>query len=300
MNLQENQLTIVVPAWKPDFLDAALQSIAAQSDQRFDVMVFDDAGPSEIAQIAQRYRHFKYFRFEKNLGGTNLIAHWNRCLAMIDTPWVWLFSDDDIMTEDCVTGFYEGLERAPEAKLFQFSVKQVDEALAPMHASPAVPHESVSDFIAARFRSAKISCVPDHIFNWHELKRLQSGFVEFPLAWNSDDATWVALARIAGVHGLPKGEVLWRQSEQNISSSSKNSLTKLKADVLYLNWLRAGGDIVSYLAVTRWLAARICYAYGFKSAEWGKIYRLLPLWLKPAAVLASLYPVVRQSKRLLK
>lgn len=300
MNGPDNLLTIVVPAWKPDFLDAALQSIAKQTDQRFSVIVFDDAGPPEIRRIAQSYPNFSYVRFEENVGGSDLIGHWNRCLRQIDAPWVWLFSDDDVMTEECVGGFYESLSRAPEAKLFKFKVKQVDESLVTLRESPAALHETASEFIDARFRSAQISCVPDHIFNWHELRRREQGFVDFPLAWNSDDATWVALARQTGIYGIQQGEVLWRQSGKNISASSKNAFSKLKADVQYLNWLRYNGDLRSYRPAVCWLAARISYAYGFRLSQSRQVLRMLPAWLTPASALALLYPAIRTLKRLFK
>jgi glycosyltransferase involved in cell wall biosynthesis len=300
MNRSDHLLTIVVPAWKPDFLAAALESIAGQTDRRFSVVIFDDAGPIEVRNIAQKYPSFSYVRFEQNLGGRDLVGHWNRCLSMVKTPWIWLFSDDDVMSELCVAGFYEALDQAPEAKLFQLSVKQVDESLSHLCESQAVMHETVLEFIAARFRSAKVSCVPDHIFNWHELSSLEQGFVNFPLAWNSDDATWVVLATKHGIYGIQKGEVLWRQSRQNISASQKNSVVKLEADVLYLNWLRARGYLPQYLLAVRWLAARISRAYGFRLSDTKKILDILPLWLKPAGAIALIYPVIRASKGLLK
>lgn len=298
MNNSNTLLTIVVPAWKLEFLDAALQSIAAQTDKRFTVTVFDDAGPSGIRTLVQRHPDFNYVRFEQNLGGSDLIAHWNRCLQTIDTPWVWLFSDDDVMTPDCVAGFYEALEHVPNALLFQFSVKQVDESLAPLCESQATAHETAVEFIAARFRSAKVSCVPDHIFNWQELRRLENGFINFPLAWNSDDATWVALAQRAGIHGIRTGQVWWRQSRQNISASQDNSFSKLSADISYLNWLRARGYLTSYMSAARWLSARISYAYHFRWSESARVFRLLPAWLKPTIALTFLYPMIRASKRL--
>jgi hypothetical protein len=300
MNNPEPLLTIVVPAWKLEFLDEALHSIAMQTDQRFAVTVFDDAGPAAIRSTVQAYPEFNYVRFEQNLGGVDLIGHWNRCLQMIDTPWVWMFSDDDVMTPDCVAGFYEALARAPEALLFQFSVKQVDEGLVPLCASAAPAHESISEFIAARFRSAKVSCVPDHVFHWETLRHLEQGFINFPLAWNSDDATWVALGQKKGIHGIATGEVLWRQSGQNISASMGHSFAKLRADVSYLNWLRTRGHLTSYLSAARWLSARISCAYGFRWSEYAGVFRLLPPWLKPAGVLALVYPAILASKRMFK
>ena len=110
---QTNQLAILIPAYKPDFLAQALQCLARQTDQRFAIYIFDDASPADIHGIARSIlgaRPFIFKRFEKNLGGTSLPQHWNRCVAETNEPWLWLFSDDDLMDDNCVAAFHKFLE----------------------------------------------------------------------------------------------------------------------------------------------------------------------------------------------
>ena len=289
-------LTIVVPAWKPDYLEQALASIAAQTDPRFSVVIFDDAAPARVREIANRFPAFDYVRFDDNLGSRDLVGHWNRCLERVRTDWVWLFSDDDVMSPNCVAEFYQGLAGNPDAVLFQFSVTQVGDGLEPIRSSRAARHESANEFLRARMCGAKLSCVPDHVFNWSELKRKTGGFVNFPLAWNADDATWLCLAREQGIAGLERGEVLWRQSDQNISASSGNAGRKLEADVMYLAWLRRMRFRVSYIRRLRWLAARIAFVYGLDGAGTRPVLARMPAWLWPAVPLAKIYPALRSGK----
>ena len=42
-----------------------------------------------------------------NFGGHDLVAQWNRCIQLTQNePWLWLFSDDDIMGPRCVEYFF--------------------------------------------------------------------------------------------------------------------------------------------------------------------------------------------------
>lgn len=295
-NSQHELLSILVPAWKHEYLHEALTSIASQTDQRFSAIIFDDAGPPEIRRIATQFPQFKYIRFDTNLGGKDLVAHWNRCLENVHTEWAWVFSDDDVMSSNCVSEFYKGISIAPHAAIFQFTVKQVDNNLQQIKGNRPLKRESAEDFIRARLRSAKISCVPNYVFNWNVLREKAGGFVNFPLAWNSDDATWVLLAKENGFFGLKEGEVLWRQSPSNISSSHSNSLMKFDADIQYLEWLRKMRFRISYWKQIRWLASRIAFVYEFDKTDRSIAYGGVPLRLKSASILKHVYTMLRCTK----
>ena len=101
-----HRLAIIIPAYKATFLSAALESIAAQICKDFTLYVGDDCSPEPIGDIVEQYRdriELVYLRFNTNLGGKDLVAQWERCIAMSqDEPYIWLFSDDDVMEPSCV------------------------------------------------------------------------------------------------------------------------------------------------------------------------------------------------------
>lgn len=290
-------LTIVVPAWRMTYLEAALESIDGQSDKRFTVVVFDDAGPKGIAELVRRrFPDFGYVRFDENLGGRDLIAHWSRCLNAVQTDWVWLFSDDDLMAPNCVEQFHNALQLLPECKVFQFKVRQVTADLVLIR--EFVPDRKVGAglSIIKKLKGESISCVPDHVFNLAYLKQVSGGFINFPLAWNSDDATWAILARENGIGGIPEAEVLWRQSNENISARTDNLEWKLRADIQYLQWLNAERFRVPYILQLRWLAGRLKYVYQKLERSGSSGIAVLPFRLRPAVVLATIIPLVRRVK----
>ncbi len=56
------------------------------------------AVPADTSKIALVYQ-----RFNTNLGSKDLVAQWERCIAMSkDKPYIWLFSDDDVMEPNFV------------------------------------------------------------------------------------------------------------------------------------------------------------------------------------------------------
>lgn len=258
-------LTIVVPAWKVEFLESALDSIGNQTDRCFSVLVVDDAGDPGIGSIVSKRPEYRYFRFSSNLGAKNLAAHLNRCMELVDTEWIWCFSDDDVMDPDCVARFRDALDRYPDVDVFQFTLLQQDQSLArTLKENHALAWESAADYLRSRLWGRRVSALPEHVFRRSAFLERLGGFPEFPLAWNSDDAAWLALATPNGIVGIPDAAVRWRQSSGNISSSTTNLSEKCLADRLYLDWIRSRGVVkMGRIAGAFWLAYR-----------WSRKYRI--------------------------
>src|ERR1035438_3966662 len=129
-NRENHKLAIVIPAFKGEYLAKALACLVRQTDQRFNIYVCDDASPADIegiARVALGARSYAYKRFENNLGRVSLAKQWDRCVAVSNEPWIWLFSDDDLMDDNCVEAFYKFWENEGEsADILRFGVWVVD------------------------------------------------------------------------------------------------------------------------------------------------------------------------------
>ena len=82
-------LAIVIPAYKKTYLQKTLESIANQTDKRFHLYIGDDCSPYDLKSIVEEFSDripLTYHRFKENLGGKDLVAHWERCIALT-TPW---------------------------------------------------------------------------------------------------------------------------------------------------------------------------------------------------------------------
>lgn len=237
-------LAIVIPAYKPDYLYSALESLSAQSDQRFTLYIGDDASPHKLGELVSACSSrldLHYFRFQSNLGSSDLAAQWTRCVELSTEPWVWLFSDDDLATPDCVAAVYRFLDSAASnVELLHFQTDMVDvdsNLLSPTRAHPT--YLAAYEFALGRLRFHWSSFATEYIFSRQAWVRC-GGFVHVPAAWCADDASWIRLAGSSGIITLLGGHVQWRQSDRNITAgNSPYTAQKTEAMLMYMTWLTA-------------------------------------------------------------
>jgi len=237
-------LAIIIPAYKADFLAKALASLVRQTDQRFNLYVCDDASPADIEGIARsslgaRPWHFK--RFETNLGGTSLARHLNRCVALAGEPWVWVFSDDDLLDDNCVAAFHKFLEADGEtADLLRFDAWIIDErdqitGLHTLHRD----RETWLEFAYGLLMGWRRSFMQQLVFRRCAFE-LAGGILDLPLGWSTDDAAVIAMGRQKPIRLIPGARIRWRHSDKNITpdrSLARREKT-LQATCRFLEWLQ--------------------------------------------------------------
>jgi GT2 family glycosyltransferase len=281
-------LAIVIPAYKPDFFRATLDSLAAQSDRRFRVYVGDDAGPPQIEEIVSSYEvsgiDLVYHRFEDNLGGRSLTAHWNRCVRLSTEPWVWLFADYDVMEPDCVACFHREAALAGERDLIRFDTTVIGaqgEVLAENPSHPAF--ESGVDFVFDRLQGRRNSYVVEYVFPRESFERA-GGFPDYPVAWCADDAAWYLFSQGGRIHTLPGAKVRWRASGRNITDAKRrNQHEKLIAGARFLEFVDSEvrpnddggrGTAAWRDAAENWYVDQVCYLMPIAPRLWGDVLRL--------------------------
>lgn len=235
------ELAIVIPAYKATFLRETLESIAAQTDKRFHLYIGDDCSPYDLAAIVDEFREripLTYKRFDDNLGGRDLVAQWERCIALSkDEPYIWLFSDDDTMAPGCVGAFYEAIEQYPDNELFRFNVKVIDNDGNKLRDVIYPPQISSRELYLSKIKGTIECYVVEYIFKRSVYNR-EGGFVSFDLAWGSDLATWVKFGKKTGIITMESPDISWRSSGQNISTdyNQKTIDRKIAALIACLRW----------------------------------------------------------------
>lgn len=240
-------IAIIIPAYKTDYLVQTLESLANQKVKDFCVYIGDDASPYDIKSIADEYSErmdIVYHRFDMNIGGSSLIKQWERCIELSKEEWIWLFSDDDIADENCVGAFIEA--KNENSKFYKFNTKIIDAngkfMMKRYDDRNFLTNEITSeDFIIKRLNVENFrSFAVEYVF--HRSLYNKNGFIDFPLAWASDDATWFTYSiQNKGKISILDAIVHWRHSGKNISSSIKNDIinkNKIDASIQYLNWLQ--------------------------------------------------------------
>jgi len=236
-------LAIIIPAYKSTFLRAALDSIAAQTCRDFTLYVGNDNSPEPISEIVEQYRDkidLVYQRFDSNLGGRDLVAQWERCIAMShDEPYIWLFSDDDMMEPNCVEALLRQIEATDGAyDLYHFDVNEINEKGEVTKPLPEYPQVlSAYDYYKGKTSGRYRSYVVENVFS-RKAYQQAGGFKNFDLAWGSDVATWCIFCGNKGMFKIPDAKVCWRRSAENITPNISCSIAERKmiANCKLLAW----------------------------------------------------------------
>ena len=241
-----NKLAIVIPAFKINFFEAAISSIANQTCRDFTLYIGNDASNDDFEAVIYKYKHLisvTYKKFNKNFGQKDLVGHWERCIEMAGPEeWIWLFSDDDVMDSNCVESFYTSLNcNGRHFKLYHFNVSQIDmegKVTGSFYSFPDIM--TSEEFVLTRLKKpGNFSVVIEYIFDRSYFSE-KGGFVNFDLAWGTDDATWITLADKAGIKTIGDAKVYWRKSRFNITPNNwDKDITKRKliAQVQFGKWI---------------------------------------------------------------
>lgn len=266
-HLRYTRLAIVVPAYKIDFLSFALDSLANQTCKDFTIYVGDDCSPSDINSIISKYKKdldIVYHRFNENLGGKDLVGHWRRCIELThNEPWIWLFSDDDIIGERCVELFYKEVLSEEQYDIYHFDVKIINSTGRVVYNPSKYP--DVIDVLTLYRDTMKDnirSFVVENIFSRIIYENV-GGFEPFPMAWGSDMATWLKMGKGKGIKTICGDYVYWRKSDKNITPSKEGDIIKRKfaIQVDFYEWVNNFFGTNSIRNFNKYVFFRYCVHY---------------------------------------
>ena len=217
--------TFLLPAYKPNFLAEALESIKEQTYTDFKVIVSDDCSPHDLKSIFEKTcgddPRFVFRRNEKNMGGKSLVSHWNLLVDMCDTEYFILASDDDVYEPTFLEEVDKLAKKYPEVDLIRARVKRFDGKQILEEDSVRKEYESQIEFLFNSCSVVQIPCIGNYVFRKKAL--FKNGFYELPLAWGSDEIT-TNEASINGVAITERIEFSFRWSGINISSMENDSM----------------------------------------------------------------------------
>ena len=249
------KVSFVLPAYKRAFLREAIASILAQTYRDFELVVVDDASPENLKEVVDGFsdRRLSYFRNSENIGGENLVAAWNKAIGRAHGEWCVLASDDDIYAPEFLEKMLGLAARHPGVDLVHARVKIIDGSGAVVGISPAKPEiESAIELLYDRIVRKADQFVPEFMFKRSRLDEI-GGFVPFPKAWYSDDATWALMAE-NGCANCNEPLFSFRCSGLNISTSYSKIFEQAEAGVAYRDWVESyaaaripSGDVEKHL-----------------------------------------------------
>lgn len=213
--------TFLLPAYKGRYLDEMLSSIQSQTFTDFKVIISDDCSPDDLKTICEPYLQdprFSYRRNSENMGSRSLVAHWNLLVELCITEFLIMASDDDIYDPRFLEQIDALTEKYREVDLFRAKMCYVNQDRRLKRVDMLLnEHESQLEFIHDNFCSNRLTCLANYVFRTRKLKDI-GGFVDFPLAWGSDQATCMQMAA-NGVANTSESLLSFRLSGLNITTT---------------------------------------------------------------------------------
>lgn len=235
------KLAVIIPAYKHEFFDKALQSLANQTNKSFNIYIGDDCSPFDLKSIVDKHTNqlnISYTRFTNNIGAKNLVHQWNRCVKLTKTErWLWLFSDDDIADANCVEVFFKTVEADnKQFDVYRFDTRVIDKDDRLIGNNPESPFvERSFDMALEILKFNRGNSMPDHIFS-REVYEQFNGFVYTEYAQGADWATSILFSSIKGICTMNGAKVSWRLSDQNISGQASKKNEMLRGYLQFLIW----------------------------------------------------------------
>ena len=149
-------ISIAIPAYKAIYLKEAIESVLNQTVQDFELIIVNDASPNPITDIVEMFKdpRIHYYINEKNIGGSDPVCNWNKCLSYAKGAYFCLLCDDDIYEPQFLEEMLRLACLYPSCNVFKSGVKVINENKQITHRYPVSPEwEPCDDYIInASFR----------------------------------------------------------------------------------------------------------------------------------------------------
>jgi glycosyltransferase involved in cell wall biosynthesis len=123
------RVSILTPAYKPDFLAAALRSALAQTHADFEHVICDDSPGDQVGAIVREVAggdpRVRYVRNPGTLGGR---ANYLRCFDLARGAHIKFLNDDDLLAPDCLARMSGALDAYPAVTLVTSYRQLIDAA----------------------------------------------------------------------------------------------------------------------------------------------------------------------------
>ena len=232
------KITVAIPAYKPNFLYEAIESVINQSYTDWELIIINDHSPYNISNIVNSVNdeRIKYFVNDKNCGAINVVDNWNKCLKECSSDYIVLMGDDDKLPKESLANYVKLINENPGYDIYHGRSVLIDENSNPIYIQDDRPTvESLYEAIWERM-DGRQQFIGDYLFRTNSLRK-EGGFFKLPLAWGSDD---ISVFRAIGNKGIANTNELcfcYRSNRFSISSSG-NSDIKMDATFKHKKWLQ--------------------------------------------------------------
>lgn len=242
METAQFNIAIIIPFFKINFFEKILESLARQTDKRFQVYIGDDASSNSPEELLKNYQgkfSFTYRRFTENFGSISLAKQWQRCIELMqDEEWLMILGDDDFLSPNYIEEFYKHQELVEKNNInvIKYSSLEIDENgdVQKIKKEEPLIKSSIEHFFD-KFVHEGRSSLSEHTFRKSAYNKY--GFFEMPLAWHSDDWAQLRFSDFGDILFIKEAECYISVSSASISGSIDNIRTKQLSSQIFFEEL---------------------------------------------------------------
>lgn len=231
--------SVMVPAYKRQFLGECIDSILNQTYDDFELIVVNDASPEDLDSVVKAYDdpRLRYFVNEKNCGAIDVVDNWNICLSHAKGDYVICMGDDDRLLPNCLEEYNRLIATYPGLGVYHAWTEIINEKSVVIDMQEPRPlYEDVYSMIWWRWHGRK-QFIGDFLFDRALLEK-NGGFYKIPLAWGSDDISAFIAAKDTGIANGQVPMFQYRKNTKSISSTGKVGL-KMETVEICERWFRS-------------------------------------------------------------
>jgi glycosyltransferase involved in cell wall biosynthesis len=222
------EFSFVMPSYKINYIRQAINSVLHQTYSNFELIIVNDASPENVYDVVRTFddNRISYFENQENIGGKDLIENWNQCLNYAQGEYVILASDDDIYKPTFLKEINDLILKYPECNVIRSRVQRINSVGKVTNMDCLYPeYMSQAEFIYY-WAKGMIKCISNYVFKRDYFVN-HGNFINFPLAWFSDDATVIKMSG-NGIASTKNVLFEFRSSDINISMINNKQSLKIK------------------------------------------------------------------------
>lgn len=238
--MREHLVTIAIPAYKAKWLAEAIESALNQDYENIELIVVDDHSPNDLEKIVTPYlsdKRVRYYKNDRNLGKESIVLNWNRCLELAEGEFFVLLCDDDLLLPNFVSELLKLAEKYPQCDIFHGSRMLYHEKTNITEVLDIWPeYESFDEFVKAKAEVKRKHTITEFLYRSRSI--MAEKYIVFPVGYFSDDASILRMVKKGGIASSQKLVCKNRINDEQISSSGKYAVEKVKATLLYYEWYK--------------------------------------------------------------
>lgn len=216
-----------------------MESLKNQTCKNFSLYIGDDASPDSPLSLLSEYKDvlpYHYVLFEENWGMSQLVAQWERCIALSSQePWLMILGDDDVVDAHLVENFYKHLAEIEKNNLqvIRFASCNIDvnsKQISKTFFNP--PLENTKDSFIRTVKGEGRSTLSEYIFS--RKSYLNHRFKDFPVGFGSDNVAWLEFSEFGNLYSINDSIVSIRISPEHLSSTSNKDIRYLRRKGVYV------------------------------------------------------------------